>query len=709
MLKRAAEILQHLNPEQREAVSHGEYPTLVRAGAGSGKTRVITYRIAYLIDACGVKPWNILGLTFTNKAADEMKERVVKLVGEEARDVMIRTFHSFCTYILRREAERAGYKPGFSIYDEPEQKEVLKKCLAELNLPQDADIVEKILNTISMAKNYCSSPIHFISDHHPMAPRIMDIYERYERALVESNALDFDNLILKAIELFQKEKDVLEKYRRRFIYILVDEYQDTNRSQFVLLQLLAGKTGNLMVVGDQDQSIYGWRGADIANISSFEKNFEKVRVVELGQNYRSTQNILNAANSLIRFNPGSAGKKLWTSIGQGEKVKYYAAMNERDEVDFVLDEIERLLGQGLGLNDFGILFRTRAQTRVFEEMFKRRYIPYRVVGLAGFYDRKEVKDVIAYLKLLANPADRLAFARSAASPPRGIGPKTIGAVYAALDREGGTTATILDSPSKKELPQKVVTFLELIDDLRKKVDQIPLAELIDEVIKSTGYLKHLSDMEAHEGRARLENLQELKSVAMEYAKQYGDTTLDGFLSRISLLSDIDTTDMQEGAVKLMTIHCAKGLEFRVVFIVGLEEGLLPHHSAMDDIKELEEERRLCYVGITRAREFLVLTSAFQRLLFGNVRTPMPSRFLTEISQDCIEEITVKFESSFFDQPAVSCSRNRNTEDWREGDRVRHSIWGEGMVVSLKESEICVAFPGLGIKWLDLKYAPLQRP
>ncbi|MEW6201801.1 MAG: UvrD-helicase domain-containing protein [bacterium] len=706
MMERRVEILRELNPEQAEAVTTGGYPLLVRAGAGSGKTRVITYRIAYLIGCCGVKPWNILGLTFTNKAADEMKERVIRLVGNEAEGVMIRTFHSFCTYILRREADRAGFKPGFSIYDEPEQREVIKHCLTEMNIQSTAADLEIIQNSISMAKNFCRTPGDFFPGNHPLTDRIQAIYEKYERKLVENNALDFDNLILKVIELFQKERDILEKYRRRFPYILVDEYQDTNHAQFVLLQLLAGRCGNLMAVGDHDQAIYGWRGADITNILTFEKKFDSVRIVELGQNYRSTQCILDAANSLIRFNTGSSGKKLWTTRGQGEKVRYYASMNERDEVDFVLDEVERLLSDGYDLNDFAVLFRTRAQTRVFEDALKRRYIPYKIIGLAGFYERKEIKDIISYMKLLANPADKLAFARAVTSPSRGIGPKTIEAVYAALDRAAATTASILDSAHKKDLSPKVIAFLELIDGLRKKVDQVPLGELIDEVIKDSGYLKYLSTMEANEGRARHENLQELKSITVEYAAQSGDTTLEGFLSRISLLSDADTADAEGGAVKLMTLHCAKGLEFRVVFISGMEEGLLPHHSAMEDIGELEEERRLCYVGITRAKELLYLTSAFQRLLFGYVRTPKPSRFLSEIAVNCVEEVTDQFRSSFFEQPAAAMRRSE--ECWREGDRVRHSIWGEGMVVSLKDTEICVAFPGLGIKRLDLKFAPLQR-
>lgn len=633
-------LLDNLNKQQREAVEHTEGPLLILAGAGSGKTRVLTHRIAYLINVKNVNPSNILAITFTNKAAKEMKERVESLL-EVSYDMWVSTFHSACARILRMEIEKLeGYKRNFIIFDTDDQVRLIKECLKELNYNEKNFPPKEILSTISKAKDKLIGPDKFFDRYGRdfRTKKIADIYSLYQKKLMANNALDFDDILFKSVELFQYRPDVLQHYQQKFKYIMVDEYQDTNYCQYMLVNLLAKNHRNLCVVGDDDQSIYSWRGADIGNILNFEKDFPDAKVIKLEQNYRSTQTILDAANSVISNNFGRKKKRLWTENGEGKPIVYYKAMDERDEADFIIDQIDRMAFQEQrSLNNFAILYRTNTQSRVLEEMCMARGIPYKIVGGFRFYDRAEVKDVIAYLRVIQNPDGDLSLKRIINVPKRGIGKATINALEAYAAERGISfyeSLLMADNISgiDKKAKSKIKEFLRLIAELMSIAEEEPASEVINQVIVRSGYLEELEKGDG-EDQERGKNIRELISAALEYEEKNEDTSLEGFLENMSLMSDIDGLDEKREGITMMTLHSAKGLEFPVVFICGLEEGLFPTQRAYFDEHQLEEERRLMYVGITRAKEKLFLTSAFERTLYGSTSYTMESRFLKEIPKE----------------------------------------------------------------------------
>ncbi|SHI41513.1 DNA helicase PcrA [Lutispora thermophila] len=638
-------LLDSLNKQQREAVVHTEGPLLVLAGAGSGKTRVLTYRIAYLINEKNVYPSNILAITFTNKAAREMKERVENLL-EGSYDMWISTFHSACVRILRMEIEKLqGYKKNFIIFDTDDQAKIIKECLKELNYNEKNFPPKEMISSISKAKDQLMTPGKFMDRYGRdfRLKKVADIYSLYQKKLMENNALDFDDILFKTVELFQNNPDALQRYQQKFKYIMVDEYQDTNYCQYMLINLLAKSHRNLCVVGDDDQSIYSWRGADIGNILNFEKDFPDAKVIKLEQNYRSTQTILDAANSVISKNFGRKSKRLWTDNGEGKAIIYYKAMDERDEADFIIGEIDRLAFQEqISLNSFAILYRTNAQSRALEEMCMARGVPYKIVGGHRFYDRMEVKDIIAYLRVIQDPEGDLSIKRIINVPKRGIGKATIDQLedYA---RQNGVSfyeallfADNIDGISKKAR-NSIKDFVRLIAELMDIAENESASEVINQVILKSGYLEELEkgDDEAQE-RAR--NIKELISAALEYEEKNEDNSLTGFLENMALMSDIDGLKEDREGITMMTIHSAKGLEFPVVFICGLEEGLFPTQRAFFEEHQLEEERRLMYVAVTRAKEKLYLTSAFERTLYGSTSYTMESRFLREIPKDLIMKV-----------------------------------------------------------------------
>jgi len=638
-------LLDSLNKQQREAVVHTEGPLLVLAGAGSGKTRVLTYRIAYLINEKNVYPSNILAITFTNKAAREMKERVENLL-EGSYDMWISTFHSACVRILRMEIEKLqGYKKNFIIFDTDDQAKIIKECLKELNYNEKNFPPKEMISSISKAKDQLMTPGKFMDRYGRdfRLKKVADIYSLYQKKLMENNALDFDDILFKTVELFQNNPDALQRYQQKFKYIMVDEYQDTNYCQYMLINLLAKSHRNLCVVGDDDQSIYSWRGADIGNILNFEKDFPDAKVIKLEQNYRSTQTILDAANSVISKNFGRKSKRLWTDNGEGKAIIYYKAMDERDEADFIIGEIDRLAFQEqISLNSFAILYRTNAQSRALEEMCMARGVPYKIVGGHRFYDRMEVKDIIAYLRVIQDPEGDLSIKRIINVPKRGIGKATIDQLedYA---RQNGVSfyeallfADNIDGISKKAR-NSIKDFVRLIAELMDIAENESASEVINQVILKSGYLEELEkgDDEAQE-RAR--NIKELISAALEYEEKNEDNSLTGFLENMALMSDIDGLKEDREGITMMTIHSAKGLEFPVVFICGLEEGLFPTQRAFFEEHQLEDERRLMYVAVTRAKEKLYLTSAFERTLYGSTSYTMESRFLREIPKDLIMKV-----------------------------------------------------------------------
>ncbi|MCL4426487.1 MAG: UvrD-helicase domain-containing protein, partial [Firmicutes bacterium] len=626
-------ILDQLNPQQRQAVTIKRGPALILAGAGSGKTRVLTYRIAYLLEQ-GADPFHILAITFTNKAAAEMKERVKVLVGHRAEPMWISTFHSACVRTLRRDGARIGYPPGFSIYDASDQQTLIKECLKEAALSEKQYPPAAILGAIGRAKDKMLEPAAFQARARTFYDsKVGELYQCYQKRLRQNNALDFDDLLIQTVRLLQDNPDLAEYYQGRFQHILVDEYQDTNYPQYLLVNLLARRHRNLFVVGDDDQCIYLWRGAEPANILNFEADYPEATVIKLEQNYRSTPQILGAANHVIKHNLGRKGKVLWTDRGNGEKVVAFAGEDEFEEAYFLAREIEYLRSV-YNFTDFAVLYRTHAQSRVLEEVFVRRQIPYHIVGGLKFYERKEIKDILAYLRLLLNPRDVLSF-RRAANLRRGLGEVTIFRVESFAMTEG---LTLIQAGLKgKEIPgirgraaEGLVAFAQLMEVLRQKAESLPAAELIPEVIRSTGYDEVLREGTETEYQTRRENLAELVAVASEKGPERKDATLEEFLARVSLFTDIDRYDEDKNAVTMMTLHSAKGLEFPVVFLVGMEEGVFPHSRSLDQQEELEEERRLCYVGMTRARERLYMTWARARNLYGGPMVRPPSRFLLEI-------------------------------------------------------------------------------
>jgi len=644
------EAIQRLNDRQREAVTTTEGPLLIVAGAGSGKTRVLTHRIAYLIATRKAPPWGILAITFTNKAAREMQERVSSLVGAEGRDIWVSTFHSMCVRILRKDIERIGYKTNFTILDSDDQLSVIRGCLKDLNLDPKRHEPRGILSMISSAKNELLDADQYAAraGQDPMKKIAAQVYELYERKLRSNHALDFDDLIMKTIQLFKREPEVLDFYQKKFRYIHVDEYQDTNHAQYMLCRQLAAAHRNLCVVGDSDQSIYRWRGADISNILNFEHDYPDATTILLEQNYRSTGYILQAANSVIGNNKGRKPKKLWTDKGEGEKIKIYYADSEHAEGYYIVSEIQRHLKEdGRSYRDHAILYRTNAQSRVIEEIFLKSNIPYQIVGGIRFYERKEIKDLLAYLRLVSNPDDDISFLRIVNEPKRGIGAASLDKLAEYAARRGLSIFASLDELDAIEIGTKqknaLHDFKQLIDNLNRMSEYVSVTELTEKLLEMSGYRAQLVQEDTLESQARVENIDEFLSVTQDFEEKNEDKTLIAFLTDLALIADIDTL-AEDGAedpsdkVTLMTMHSAKGLEFPYVFVVGMEEGVFPHSRALTDPEELEEERRLAYVAITRAEEELVLSCAQMRTLFGRTNRNLPSRFLKEIPEEVTEVV-----------------------------------------------------------------------
>ncbi|WP_025699226.1 DNA helicase PcrA, partial [Paenibacillus durus] len=643
-----------LNPPQRQAVETTDGPLLIMAGAGSGKTRVLTHRIAWLIANRKAPPWAILAITFTNKAAREMQDRVSKLVGPEGRDIWVSTFHSMCVRILRKDIERIGFTSNFSILDSTDQLSVIRACMKELNIDTKKFEPKAVQSMISTAKNELVTPAQYemkIGDY--FEGLVAKIYTMYQKKLKSNNSLDFDDLIMTTIQLFKEVPEVLDFYQRKFKYIHVDEYQDTNRAQYMLCRMLADSHHNICVVGDSDQSIYRWRGADISNILNFEEDYPEAKVILLEQNYRSTSNILNAANGVIALNTGRKPKKLWTDSEEGPKIKVYRADSEHDEGYFVSGEISKNVKKGNSYQDHAILYRTNAQSRVIEEILIKSDIPYQIVGGIKFYDRKEIKDLLAYLRLLSNPNDDISLTRVINVPKRGLGDTTVAKLTDAAAARGVSIFRVLETVDDLGFAGRtrnaLVEFYDMILALHRMVEFLSVTELTEKVLEMSQYKLELQKENTIESRSRLENIDEFLSVTMEFEKNNEDKSLVSFLTDLALIADIDSMndsdDDRSDAVVLMTMHSAKGLEFPVVFIVGMEEGVFPHSRAFQDNDELEEERRLAYVGITRAEKQLFLSCARARTLFGRTTANPPSRFLDEIPEE-LKEDTVMTHDRF---------------------------------------------------------------
>ncbi len=728
-------ILAGLNPAQREAVEAIEGPVLVLAGPGSGKTRVLTHRVAYLVRECGIPPYNIMAVTFTNKAAGEMRTRLAELIGTRLQKLTIGTFHAICVRILRREAEASGLRRDFVIYDSSDQLSLVRQALKALNLDDKTYRPQAIHGAISRAKNELITSQNFRPQTYwqEIAGRV---YKRYQELLAANNALDFDDLLMGAANLFREHPDVLDKYQRRYLYILVDEWQDTNTAQYELVRLLASKRRNVFVVGDEDQSIYGWRGADFRNLRRFRSDFPEARLILLEKNYRSTQVILDVANAIIAPNVHRTPKKLYTDKGKGVPIVVHEAYNEVEEAQYVVETIGRLVAQGEARpGDCAVMYRTNAQSRALEDAFVWAGMPYKLVGATRFYARAEIKDVLAYLRVIHNPADNVSLARILNVPRRGIGARTRAALES-LAAQMGTSLYGALQVLKKETEEtegnsenrgKVLTarmrkpllqFAELLDGLIAIRDKVSVPELLDRMLEVTGYESYLRDG-SDEGEDRWSNVMELFTVAREYAALPPDEALTTFLEEVSLVSDVDNLDESADAPTLLTLHSAKGLEFPVVFIIGLEDGLLPHSRSFDDVEQMEEERRLCYVGITRAKERVYLVHAFRRTLYGFSDVSLPSRFLEDIPDHLVAGRAVK------KTPAKQGKRRfRRQTEWASpaaprpvakfyaGERVRHSTFGEGIVVESRlrdgDEEVTVAFEEKGVKRLLASFAKLKK-
>jgi DNA helicase-2/ATP-dependent DNA helicase PcrA len=732
-------IYETLNPMQQEAVCHTEGPLLILAGAGSGKTRVLTHRIAWLIDEKGVNPWNILAITFTNKAAGEMRERVDDIVGFGSEQIWVSTFHSACVRILRRFADHLGYERNFVIYDTDDQKSVIKEICKRLNIDTKIYKERALLSAISSAKNEMidakAYALNVSGDFGKQ--RIADVYGEYEKVLYKNNAMDFDDLLVKTVEVLRNNEDVLNYYQERFKYIMVDEYQDTNTVQFRLVSLLAGKYRNLCVVGDDDQSIYKFRGANIYNILNFEKEFSDAKVIKLEQNYRSTQTILDAANSVIRHNKGRKEKTLWTANEVGDKIVFHQYQNEYDEAYQVVEEISRIVSQGKAhYNDYAILYRTNAQSRVLEEKFVARSIPYKIVGGINFYQRREIKDILAYLKTIDNGRDDLAVRRIINVPKRGIGMTTLNRVTEYGEARDMSFFDALeccdDIPRIGKTGEKIKGFVNMIEVFRAQSEYITLAELLTNVLEETGYIKELEEEDTEVAQGRIENIDELMNKIVAYEEEEEEPTLSGFLENVALVSDIDSLDEAEDYVMLMTLHSAKGLEFPYVYMCGMEDGLFPSYMTIvnDDPEEIEEERRLCYVGITRAKKRLTMTYAKSRMVRGSTQYNMLSRFVKEISPELFDlgakPEKTKQESRI--QRPSDFSRKQTTKvataygkafqvnkaaalDYTVGDMVRHIKFGVGTVINIvdggKDYEVTVDFEKSGVKKMFASFAKLK--
>ena len=756
-------LLTGMNDRQAEAVQTTEGPLLIMAGAGSGKTRVLTHRIAYLIDEKLVNPWNILAITFTNKAAREMKERAYTL-NPATEDCLIATFHSMCVRILRREADHIGYNRNFTIVDPGEQRTLMKRILKTLNLDPKKWNERAILGTISNAKNDLIDEVAYAALAGDMYTEIVaKCYEMYQKELRQSEAMDFDDLIMLTLRLFDKNPDVLTYYQQRYQYIHVDEYQDTNHAQYQLVKLLSSRFKNICVVGDADQSIYGWRGADMQNILDFEKDYPEAKVVLLEENYRSTKTILQAANDVIKNNRNRRPKNLWTQNADGENIVYYRANDEQDEALFVAKTIDELSSTSdYVYRDFAVLYRTNAQSRNIEEALLKANIPYTMVGGTKFYSRKEIRDVISYLNLIANTSDNISFERVVNEPKRGVGPGTVekirnfaaGQEMSLLD----ASSQIMLSPVKGKAAQAVFDFANLILNLREQLDELTVTEVVELVLEKTGYTEQLAAQATLESQARIENIEEFLSVTKNFdenpendTEETGLDRLSRFLNDLALIADTDDGDQESSEVTLMTLHAAKGLEFPVVFIIGMEENVFPLSRVAEDEDELEEERRLAYVGITRAEKVLFLTNANSRLLYGKTNYNRPTRFLNEISSSLLDyqglarPANTSFKASYVNGKAVqfgqgmslaqalqerkrqaapssisssqlpfgkNAAANQPTIDWAIGDIAHHKKWGDGTVLEVSGSgssqELKINFPEVGLKKLLASVAPIEK-
>lgn len=761
--KKMNPLLTSMNDRQAEAVQTTEGPLLIMAGAGSGKTRVLTHRIAYLIDEKLVNPWNILAITFTNKAAREMKERAFSL-NPATEDCLIATFHSMCVRILRREADHIGYNRNFTIIDPSEQRTLMKRILKTLNLDPKKWNERAILGTISNAKNDLIDEAAYVALAGDMYTEIVaKCYEMYQKELRQSEAMDFDDLIMLTLRLFDKNPDVLTYYQQRYQYIHVDEYQDTNHAQYQLVKLLASRFKNICVVGDADQSIYGWRGADMQNILDFEKDYPEAKVVLLEENYRSTKTILQAANDVIKNNRNRRPKNLWTQNADGEDIVYYRANDEQDEALFVAKTIDELSSTSdYVYRDFAVLYRTNAQSRNIEESFLKANIPYTMVGGTKFYSRKEIRDVISYLNLIANTSDNISFERVVNEPKRGVGPGTVEKIrnFAASQEMSllGASSQIMLSPVKGKAAQAVFDFANLILNLRERLDELTVTELVELVLERTGYTEQLAAQATLESQARIENIEEFLSVTKNFdenpendTEETGLDRLSRFLNDLALIADTDDGNQESSEVTLMTLHAAKGLEFPVVFIIGMEENVFPLSRAAEDEDELEEERRLAYVGITRAEKVLFLTNANSRLLYGKTNYNRPTRFLNEISSSLLDyqglarPANTSFKASYVNGKAVqfgqgmslaqalqerkrqaapssisssqlpfgkNVAANQPTIDWAIGDIAHHKKWGDGTVLEVSGSgssqELKINFPEVGLKKLLASVAPIEK-
>ncbi|BCG61244.1 DNA helicase PcrA [Paenibacillus sp. URB8-2] len=774
------EAVSRLNPPQRQAVEATDGPLLIMAGAGSGKTRVLTHRIAWLIANRKAPPWAILAITFTNKAAREMQERVSKLVGPEGRDIWVSTFHSMCVRILRKDIERIGFTSNFSILDSTDQLSVIRGCMKELNIDTKKFEPKAVQSMISTAKNELVTPAQYemkIGDY--FEGLVAKIYTMYQKRLKSNNSLDFDDLIMTTIQLFKEVPEVLDFYQRKFKYIHVDEYQDTNRAQYMLCRMLADGHHNICVVGDSDQSIYRWRGADISNILNFEEDYPEAKVILLEQNYRSTSNILNAANGVIALNTGRKPKKLWTDSEEGPKIKVYRADSEHDEGYFVSGEISKNVKKGNSYQNHAILYRTNAQSRVIEEILIKSDIPYQIVGGIKFYDRKEIKDLLAYLRLLSNPDDDISLTRVINVPKRGLGDTTVSKLADAAASRGISIFRVLETVDDLGFAGRtrngLVEFYDMILALHRMVEFLSVTELTEKVLEMSQYKLEMQKENTIESRSRLENIDEFLSVTMEFEKNNDDKSLVSFLTDLALIADIDsmndTEEDRSDAVVLMTMHSAKGLEFPVVFIVGMEEGVFPHSRAFQDNDELEEERRLAYVGITRAEKQLFLSCARMRTLFGRTTANPPSRFLDEIPEELKEDTVMNADrfrrggdvggayggrgfgaggrgnfgggrsgaaaasspgaAAGYGGASASAAAGRSrvtvtsggaaarpagggaSADFKAGDKVSHGKWGVGTIVAVKGSgndmELQIAFPApVGVKRLLAGFAPITK-
>ncbi|MDU2832170.1 MAG: DNA helicase PcrA [Clostridium botulinum] len=730
-----------LNKEQYEAATTIDGPLLILAGAGSGKTRVLTHRIAHMIENLNIYPSKILAITFTNKAAGEMKERIKALVGDVVEGMWVSTFHSSCVRILRREIDKLGYDKNFTIYDTYDQKTLVKQCMEELNI-NDKEITDReIINTISTQKDNLISPKEFkkISNGNYRKDKIADAYILYQKKLKTNNALDFDDLIYKTVELFKTNKEALEFYQRKFKYIMVDEYQDTNKSQYELVKLLASVHRNICVVGDDDQCIYEWRGADISNILNFEKDYKEAKVIKLEQNYRSKGNILNAANEVIKNNSQRKNKVLRTENENGNKIKVFRAYSDIDEAKFVASEMKKIIKDSdKSFNDFAVLYRTNAQSRIFEDVFMKRDIPYRLIGGLKFYDRKEIKDLMAYLKLINNPLDDISLRRIINVPKRSIGDATVKKVQEfANEMDECMYSVLLDADQILTLSQRSITsikkFVSIMNSFIRKKDEISVSALIKEILEETGYLKELKSSKNPDDISRVENLKELVSAAADFEKESEDKSLGMFLEKVALVTDIDNYDENSDSVAMMTVHSAKGLEFPVVFMVGMENGIFPGTQSLSDPKEMEESRRLCYVAITRAKEQLYITSAEIRKVFGRTVAYALSDFVSEISKDLKDNVNITGEvatdkvlpKNFGIRSQKTNSINsykspnlnngpKNSVDSNKlnvGSKVKHKDFGVGTIVSMSkvsdDIKLTIAFDRRGVKILMLSMAPIE--